>query len=298
MKIIDWCIHLILISSVLIVTFLCSNLDDLPAEDVGNTNPMIDTTHRFTDVELDDLEKKLKSDPNYHWKLLLGDRKKVILLILAAQKRKPTNPIWCYLIDMCFASDQYDAKFLPVEERRARYKCALSYLQKSSQILQTALEVSVDKKALKPFVSSQNMNIAIASLEAGDIASAKRLAEGIVRNNSNHHEANTVLGRVALQEGDLKTAKIYLLKSAKTPGSPQLKSFGPNFSLARELLEKGEKSAVLEYLDMVGKFWANPENVDRSNHNSVRVVQEHAEQLSKWKNEIIKGKIPQDGRWR
>ena len=103
-----------------------------------------------------------------------------------------------------------------------------------------------------------------------------------------------MLGRVALKEGNIEEAKHYLFKAGKTPGSPQLNSAGPSFGLACKLLEKGEKSAVLEYLDLVGKFWANPENIDSFNYNSLRVAQEHAEKLSKWKNEIMKGNNPWD----
>ncbi len=106
------------------------------------------------------------------------------------------------------------------------------------------------------------------------------------------HDANLILGRVALKKGNIEKTKHYLLEAGKTPGSPQLNSFGPSFTLAHELLEKGEKITVLEYLDLIGKFWANPENVNPSNHNRVRIAQEHAEKLSKWKNEIIKGKNP------
>ena len=53
----------------------------------------------------------------------------------------------------------------------------------------------------------------------------------------------------------MKNAEKYLLDAGKTPGSPQLNSFGPNMELARELLEKGEKETVLKYLDLCSKFW-------------------------------------------
>lgn len=69
------------------------------------------------------------------------------------------------------------------------------------------------------------------------------------------HLANLVLGKINLINDDLEQAKDYLLKAARTDGSPQLKSFGPNMSLARDLLEVGEKEVVLKYLDLVKKFW-------------------------------------------
>jgi hypothetical protein len=64
------------------------------------------------------------------------------------------------------------------------------------------------------------------------------------------HKGNILLGRVALRRGDLDEAKSRLLAAGRTPGSPQLDSFGPNMALAEELLQRGEKQVVLEYFDL------------------------------------------------
>ena len=69
--------------------------------------------------------------------------------------------------------------------------------------------------------------------------------------------SNFVLGRIAMQKGDASQAGKYLLASAATPGSPQLDSFGPNMSLANELLEKGWKDVVLQYMENCKKFWTD-----------------------------------------
>ena len=69
------------------------------------------------------------------------------------------------------------------------------------------------------------------------------------------HEANLVLGKISLRRGDIKSAKDYLIEAGKTKGSPQLNSFGPNMSLAKELLELGEDTVVIGYLNLVKKFW-------------------------------------------
>lgn len=69
------------------------------------------------------------------------------------------------------------------------------------------------------------------------------------------HKCNLMLGRIALKQENVEEAKEYLLRAGKTPGSPQLKSFGPNMLLAKELLELGEKEVVLEYFDLCSKFW-------------------------------------------
>lgn len=68
---------------------------------------------------------------------------------------------------------------------------------------------------------------------------------------------NMTLGRAALRAGRKDEAAKYLLASGKTPGSPQLDSFGPNMSLAAELLAAGERKAVLEYFEECRAFWKN-----------------------------------------
>jgi len=70
------------------------------------------------------------------------------------------------------------------------------------------------------------------------------------------HKGHLVLGRVALMNGDIATARAELLLSGGTPGSPQLDSFGPDMRLAKELLEAGEKAIVLEYFELCRRFWA------------------------------------------
>ncbi|MCH8048250.1 MAG: hypothetical protein IID44_31530 [Planctomycetes bacterium] len=105
------------------------------------------------------------------------------------------------------------------------------------------------------------------------------------------HNANQILGRSALREGKLADAKTYLLKGGATPGSPQLNSFGPQMQLARELLEKGEKEPVLQYLDLVSKFWA-------SDKEQSELSKQHAALIAGWKREIAEGKIPTGAQWR
>jgi hypothetical protein len=68
-------------------------------------------------------------------------------------------------------------------------------------------------------------------------------------------DANLVLGRIAVREGRIDEAKEFLLAAGGSPGSPQMNSFGPNMSLARDLLEKGEREVVLEYFELCRRFW-------------------------------------------
>lgn len=70
------------------------------------------------------------------------------------------------------------------------------------------------------------------------------------------HVGNLVLGHLALAGGDVGKAREHLLAAGRVPGSSVLKSFGPNMLLAKELIGKGEREAVIEYLDLCAKFWA------------------------------------------
>src|SRR5438046_1216100 len=89
-----------------------------------------------------------------------------------------------------------------------------------------------------------------AAIEARDAATARACALQMLRENRDPkawyygnvvHEANQILGLAALQQGNVRLARHYLLAAGKTPGSPQLDSFGPNMVLAQKLLERGER---------------------------------------------------------
>jgi hypothetical protein len=78
------------------------------------------------------------------------------------------------------------------------------------------------------------------------------------------HKGNLLLGRLALRVGDLVSASEYLLKAGETRGSPQLNSFGPNMTLAKELIENGQREAVIRYFDLCAKFWGTGQDRLRS----------------------------------
>jgi len=76
------------------------------------------------------------------------------------------------------------------------------------------------------------------------------------------YDAHIVLGRLALLENDIETAKEELFLAVKTPGSPQLDSFGPNMTLARDLIEKGQTESVILFLIECKRFWYDHQKVD------------------------------------
>ena len=69
------------------------------------------------------------------------------------------------------------------------------------------------------------------------------------------HQANTLLGLVELHRGHIDRATDYLLSSARTPGSAQIKTFGPNMLLAERLLALGQRRAVVRYLKACRRLW-------------------------------------------
>jgi hypothetical protein len=91
-------------------------------------------------------------------------------------------------------------------------------------------------------------------------------------------DANMVLGRVALRKGNLEEAKRYLAAAGQCPMTPYLAGNGPNMSLAKDLLEKGEKQAVLDYFEQCRQFWANG-----------------SAQLDQWSQQVRDGKTPDFG---
>lgn len=104
-----------------------------------------------------------------------------------------------------------------------------------------------------------------ASFEVGNVEEARGYARELLTlaprftDDWNHgnaiHDGHMVLGRVALREGAIETAEKELLMAGGTPGSPQLDSFGPNMSLAKDLLEQNHTDAVVEYFGLCAKFW-------------------------------------------
>lgn len=126
------------------------------------------------------------------------------------------------------------------------------------------------------------------SFDAGRVADAQKYAQELMtllpdfRNNREYgralHDANLVLGRIAVRNGQMEDAKRYLLASGRTPGTPQMMSYGPNMSLANDLLAKGERQVVLDYLEVCRGFWKGSEG-----------------RLDKWIEEVKSGKTPDFG---
>ena len=150
--------------------------------------------------------------------------------------------------------------------------------------------------------------LADASLLAGDTNKAKECAIELLKTADEKKDAwnygnliyqyNSFLGLIALRAGNPDEAAKHLLAAGKTPGSPQLNSFGPNFALAKELFQLGRKedrATLVKFLDDVALFWANPDKESYSVYKEQKV--KNRDQIERWKNDIVAGKIPTDRQW-
>ncbi len=128
-----------------------------------------------------------------------------------------------------------------------------------------------------------------AAFNSGEYARAKALSVNLLneaeswKTNWNYgnaiHAANLVLGRVALVQDDIDEARKFLIAAGKTPGSPQLNSFGPDMLFANEMLKSGESKVVLEYFDLCAKFWDK----------------KHSARLDEWRRAVSSNQPPEFG---
>ena len=113
---------------------------------------------------------------------------------------------------------------------------------------------------------------AVAALMLGKIETARSYAEeslGMAESYSHNwnygnaiHDGHAVLGLLALQKDDVTRGEVELLAAGRTPGSGTISKYGPNMSLAKALLEKGRRTAVLAYLEECRLFWDDHGRLD------------------------------------
>lgn len=101
--------------------------------------------------------------------------------------------------------------------------------------------------------------LARAAWDAGAVDKAEAYAiQAIGSSNPDGdaiHDGHVVLGLLAMKSRNVGLARDHLLEAGQTTGSPVLNSFGPDLALAQQLLDAGERTAVLEYLTSCERFW-------------------------------------------
>jgi hypothetical protein len=173
---------------------------------------------------------------------------------------------------------------------QADFPAALARLYRLSGPTKSTLTFSMFEQALSLTTTEIDRfyllaDVVKAAIAANEVEKARTYANDLLAlagkfddwNTGNAiHIGNLVLGLIAVRDKDLDAACELLLKAGKTRGSPQLDSFGPNMSLAKELLDLGRKDAVLTFLDLCKVFWDKPE-------------------LMTWRKDIVTGGTPNFG---
>jgi tetratricopeptide (TPR) repeat protein len=174
------------------------------------------------------------------------DRARAEELLKKAKELDPKNPRWTGQLANLYMR--------PVPELRAPSpENAKKALAQYEELLKSG-----DDRGRMRFVSQA----AEAALAAGENERAAQLAQELLKASVGDfqygewiHEGHRILGHVALKADDVDTAKAELAKAGKTEGSRMMENIGPQLTLANALLKKGEKDAVVAYLEKVEKLW-------------------------------------------
>jgi len=229
-------------------------------------------------------------------------------LILAALSKDPAGP-WADYLNLVAMDTRAHLRDLRGEARKRSAADLLSILRQAQQILTTPSASSANQSPSSPRGENLRNITTFFQLEAGSgglteiAADAKRRLE---LNQDPHdwnygnvvYEANDVLGRVALRQKRIDEARAHLRAAGRSPGSPQLGSFGPDYVLARELLERGtqeDREAVLAFVDDVAHFFGDAR--EETEANAKLVAKDHLNELARWRDEIRAGKVPDSRSW-
>ena len=201
---------------------------------------------------------------------LLHDRELAVESLQTARSLDMNNPKWPTKLGHLYSLDMITNSL----------KVKTDAAGKALEQFEIAYKLSTDSQR-----DALLQSLAKAALAANKPQKAKEYAEKMLSQNisgwnygNNIHHGNIILGKIALASDDLEEAKKRLIMAGKTPGSPQLNSFGPDMTLAKELLQKGGKDVVLEYLELCSKFWKMGKD-----------------RLDKWSVVVKDGKIPDFG---
>ncbi len=188
----------------------------------------------------------LRNAANFYF---LNDPDTCKRLLLTGMEVDPDSAFWPHQI-----ARLYSLRLQQFPDRAQRAATGLGYLERAMSLAPTGLERF-----------SMMDNAAVLAFEAGDFEKARRYANELIENADNSevswdagnaiHKGNIVLGRIALRNGRVSDAVQHLLNAGRIQDTPHLGSFGPNMSLAKELIDAGERDGVIEYFELCRHFW-------------------------------------------
>jgi tetratricopeptide (TPR) repeat protein len=199
--------------------------------------------------------------------LFLSDRELAERSFRKAMLVDPENPWWPHSLAHLYSFGKWNKS---ASERRDSAGKALEQLEKAYNLFPDEAKNYILR------------DLAKTAYEAEEIKKAKRFAEKMLDSDIERwdidrdiNHGNDILGRIALGVGEIEKAKDHLIAAGSTRGAPPLGWFGPSMSLAKELLEAGEKDSVLQYLELCSRSWKRSRK-----------------KTKKWARAINKGKIP------
>lgn len=197
---------------------------------------------------------------------VLYDKDFAETLFKKVKNLEPTNPEWPRRLGHLYALG------INSKDEKLRREASLKALNQ----FEFAYKLTV-KDTARFYLLSE---LAEQSFEAGDMKKAEKYAAELLIKAAQYqddwnygnaiHIGNIILGRCALKSGQLEKAGEYLILSGKTPGSPQLNSFGPNMMLAHELLQEGEREVVIKYFQLCEIFWKGGTSILKSWTSTVK----------------------------
>jgi tetratricopeptide (TPR) repeat protein len=198
------------------------------------------------DIEIakDILEKILNKDSNLpevwlHLGRYSNDPQKRLNCFIEAEKKGAKQPnllVWIAssAIEACDyqTAEEYAIKLLDlVANARNEYGDKLDWNEKGGALFHKALQ------------------------DSGNRSDASKLVNEITAHAYHKHWGHTVFGHVSLHKGDLQAALCHLRESGAVVGDHRLSSYGPSFTLAKEICSLGEWAHVAEYLKECESFW-------------------------------------------
>lgn len=183
-----------------------------------------------------------------------GEMKLAETLLVRADKLQPNNPYWGETLGQHLL---HQAKRSPPTDSAASLKRAFGYLD-------NALARTTEPESRLYRLDE----VAKLAFNVGEFAKAEKYAAELLAFASQNpndekygpalHDGHMIMGRLALRRNSVAEARERLIAAGKTTGGGTLTSFGPNMSLANDLLNVGERQVVIEYLRLCKNFWSGP----------------------------------------
>lgn len=173
-------------------------------------------------------------------------------LLVRADKLQPENPYWAAVLGEHLSTV---ARIGPrAGADSGTLKRALAYMERSLAAT-TAPDWRMGRLGETAKLALRTGDLVRAERYAGELLALAEPHPGDEKYGPAWHDGHVVLGRIALRRNAPEQAREHLLKAGKSAGGGTLSSFGPDMGLARDLLERGDRQTVLEYLRLCRNFW-------------------------------------------